>query len=299
MWCMQTDTYWSQCEPCAETWDATCSETDSPTPKPEAQGGCEDGWTAASWTWYVSYAACCQGNPNYDPNANTEECGSYSACDYPGAFAYASQQKSLEWVKSHDIVAFFSSFGDNAHYGNRNIRIKAKGTVIETEVLDTCGDHDCGDCCTGNAQPSGYLVDMEYWTVKRHFGELGAAQGQICWQLANTSSHPTSPPSPRPVSSTLKPTQPGTITSTTATTTTTTTSEQLTCVKSKYAQCGGAGFVGDTCCPDGMWCMQTDTYWSQCEPCAETWDVACSATRRLAKKEGEALNFSRADLVLI
>jgi len=185
MWCMRTDPYWSQCEPCLETWDAACSAT--PKPKPEPQGGCEDGWTAASWTWYISYAACCKDNPNYDPNASTEECDLYSACDYSGAFAYAAQRKPFEWVKSHNIVAFFSGHGDNAEYGNKHIRIKAKGTSLEATVLDTCGDHDCGGCCSRNAQPSGYLVDMEYWTVVRNFGELAAADGQLCWQLADVS----------------------------------------------------------------------------------------------------------------
>jgi len=48
-----------------------------------------------------------------------------------------------------------------------------------------------------------------------------------------------------------------------------------TCNKEKYAQCGGSGFTGDTCCPEDMWCMYGNQWWSQCEPCAETWNDVC------------------------
>eukprot|EP00931_Biecheleriopsis_adriatica_P054363 TRINITY_DN3197_c0_g2_i2.p1 TRINITY_DN3197_c0_g2~~TRINITY_DN3197_c0_g2_i2.p1 ORF type:complete len:1226 (+),score=169.70 TRINITY_DN3197_c0_g2_i2:86-3679(+) len=43
-----------------------------------------------------------------------------------------------------------------------------------------------------------------------------------------------------------------------------------TCSKSKYQQCGGQGFAGDTCCPAGMWCFESNQWWAQCEPCDET-----------------------------
>ncbi len=33
----------------------------------------------AQLTYYHSYAPCCKGNPNYDPNAPTDECDYYSA----------------------------------------------------------------------------------------------------------------------------------------------------------------------------------------------------------------------------
>merc|ERR1712137_666260 len=52
--------------------------------------------------------------------------------------------------------------------------------------------------------------------------------------------------------------------------------ERLPCEKTKYAQCGGEGFVGETCCPVGMWCMYDNKWWSQCEPCDEKWDAVCS-----------------------
>lgn len=40
----------------------------------------------AQFTTYTSYASCCPDNENYDPNADTEECDKYSACDYSGEF---------------------------------------------------------------------------------------------------------------------------------------------------------------------------------------------------------------------
>jgi len=97
--------------------------------------GCESGWTGASWTWYNSYAACCENNTNYDPDADTTECDLNNDCAWPGWFAYAPDQKSYDWVRSHDIVAFFSSHGDNAAYGNKRLRIKARNVTLEAEVL--------------------------------------------------------------------------------------------------------------------------------------------------------------------
>jgi len=63
------------------------------------------------------------------------------------------------------------------------MRVSTGSKTIEVTVADTCGDGDCGGCCTQNAGSSGYLVDMEYWTVVNNFGSESAATGQVCWQL--------------------------------------------------------------------------------------------------------------------
>ena len=125
-------------------------------------------------TWYQSYAPCCPNNPNYDPTAPTEECDLYSACDYPGVFAYTSP-KSFQWVQDNSIAAFFSANGDNDLYAAKEIRLSALGKDVTVKVVDTCGDSDCGGCCTTNAQPSGYLVDPRvldgcapFWRHRRH-----------------------------------------------------------------------------------------------------------------------------------
>jgi hypothetical protein len=139
-------------------------------------GQCPPGWNEASWTHFISYAPCCEGSPNYDPSADTTECDLYSACDYLGQFAYMRKKKSLEWVKRNNIAAFFSSNGDNASFRHKQIRVSAAGKTVEVRVVDTCGDSDCNGCCSSNADPSGYLLDMEFWTVVNNFGDISAAQ---------------------------------------------------------------------------------------------------------------------------
>jgi hypothetical protein len=57
------------------------------------------------------------------------------------------------------------------------------GKTVEALVADTCVDSACDGYCTGNANPSGYLVDMEYWTVIDNFGYTSATDGQMCWRL--------------------------------------------------------------------------------------------------------------------
>ena len=169
----------------------------SPPLSPPSGSNCPDGYNPASMTWYQSYAPCCPGNPNYDPAAPTEECDNYSACDYPGVFAYTSP-KSLEWVQANSIAAFFSANGDNDLYAAREVRLSALGKNVTVKVVDTCGDNDCGGCCTANAQPSGYLVDLEYWTAVRHFGSAAVISGQLCWQLVEGQVSPPPPPGADP-----------------------------------------------------------------------------------------------------
>jgi len=160
---------------------------------------CPSGWQAASWTNYQSYPSCCRNSPTYDPNADKSECAYYSGCDWMGSFGYAPYKRSFENVRSNDLVAFFTVNGNNAFYGGKNIRIMARGKTITAQIADTCGDADCNGCCSRNARPSGNLIDMEYWTVKRHFGD-GAAFGEVCWQLA-TGPAPMPAPQPTPSAS--------------------------------------------------------------------------------------------------
>jgi hypothetical protein len=67
-------------------------------------------------------------------------------------------------------------------YENQKILISKYGMIIECNVYDTCGDQDCDGCCTENAGSSGYLIDMEYWTVNRNYGD-GNAYGEACFQV--------------------------------------------------------------------------------------------------------------------
>jgi len=137
----------------------------------------------ASWSRFTSYAACCENNPNYDPDANTAECRFSNVCDRPGWFAYAPDQKSYDWVKSNDVVAFYSRYGDNAAYGNKRLRMKARNVTLEAEVLHTCDDDQE---CNQLSQPSGYLLVMESETLLRRFGTTWTDYQGICWQLVDS-----------------------------------------------------------------------------------------------------------------
>jgi hypothetical protein len=140
-------------------------------------------------TWYASYASCCPENPNYDPNADTTECDEYSACEYSGDFAAIGHQSFL-YVMTHDLVAFYdNSDPDGAnfmsHYGARQIQLSKNGVTFNATVADTCGNGDCDNCCSINSKPSGYLVDIEYYTALRRFGSTDAVDGTIEWKLLN------------------------------------------------------------------------------------------------------------------
>ena len=133
----------------------------------------------AALTTYTSYAACCKNNPNYDPKASKEECDDYSACKYSGDFA-AIGHKSFDWVKTHNIVAFYDDSdptGKNfkKKYGNKTIHLTKNGKTFDA---DTCGNKDCNGCCRKNSK-NGYLVDIEYWTVMKNLGSIDQADGLI------------------------------------------------------------------------------------------------------------------------
>ena len=145
-----------------------------------------DDWQTASWTWYTSYAACCDNSPNYDSNADTSECDDYSACEYLGEFA-AIDHKPFDWVKSNNIISFYDDNdynGDNfmSNYGGKQIRLRANGVEFTALIADTCGNDDCDGCCHQNSN-GGYLIDMEYWTVMNNFGTTGVVDGTIEFQI--------------------------------------------------------------------------------------------------------------------
>ena len=146
----------------------------------------------ASFTWYSSYAECCPGNPNYDPKASKEECDDYSACEYAGDFA-AIGHKSFDYVKSNNLVAFYDNSDPSGkkfmtNYGGKKIKLTKGSKTFEATIADTCGNSDCNNCCAKNSKPSGYLLDMEYYTVIRNFGSTSAADGQISFVIEGSES---------------------------------------------------------------------------------------------------------------
>ena len=144
-------------------------------------------WRTAAWTYFTSYPACCKNSPNYDPRADKTECRDYSGCKYLGDFA-AIGHKSFDWVKGNNIVAFYddsdpSGRNFRSRYGGKQIRIRKNGKEIVAQIADTCGNQDCNNCCHNNSR-GGFLLDMEYWTVMRNFGNTDSVGGTIEFQIA-------------------------------------------------------------------------------------------------------------------
>mmetsp|Transcript_11543 Transcript_11543/g.18843 ORF Transcript_11543/g.18843 Transcript_11543/m.18843 type:complete len:323 (-) Transcript_11543:351-1319(-) len=139
----------------------------------------------ATLTYYHSYAPCCEGESNYDPNADTTECDLYSACNYTGQFASWSGKKSLEFVQNASIIAFYEYDDQDfsrfySAYSGRNITLVKDGTIIfDAVIADTCGDTDCNGCCNANSRDTGFLVDLEYFTMMRNFDHPDNASGVI------------------------------------------------------------------------------------------------------------------------
>jgi hypothetical protein len=109
--------------------------------------------------------------------------------------------KSFDYVQSHDLVSFFdASDPEGKHFDSRWARrtieitktYQGKTVKFNATIADTCLDSDCMDddgntngkgCCTTNAGSNGVLVDMEYYTVLKHFGSLNAASGSLSYTI--------------------------------------------------------------------------------------------------------------------
>ncbi len=95
---------------------------------------------------------------------------------------------------SHNLVAFYDNSdpnGDNfqKRYGGKSITISKTCNGVyynfTSIIADTCGNSDCNNCCAQNAdKTSGILVDMEYYTVLRNFGNTDCASGKITFSIS-------------------------------------------------------------------------------------------------------------------
>ena len=121
-------------------------------------------WHKASLTEFESY-----------PDPGSEECVKYNGCAYVGEFAFVNGKQSESWVKAHNIAAVHSK--DSGKYKLKTLRLQKNGQQIDVTVYDECTDSDCSGCCTENAQPSGFLIDLEKYTAQR----FGGADGQVDW----------------------------------------------------------------------------------------------------------------------
>jgi hypothetical protein len=128
-------------------------------------------WRSANKTNYTSY-----------PDPGSEECIKYNGCMWAGQFAACDSKESETWVAAHNIVAAFPDF-DTLKLHDLCLRRGSSLTVVT--VLDTCGDSDCGGCCTQNRGSADELIDVESYTDAR----WGVPDGAIEWaDLGPTTS---------------------------------------------------------------------------------------------------------------
>ncbi len=120
-------------------------------------------WRSGRKTNYTSY-----------PEPGSEECIAYSGCKYEGLFAACEGKRSEDWVRAHNIAAFFPGFGSMRLH---DLCIRRGDRSMVVTVYDTCGDGDCNGCCTRNQGSAEALVDLEHYTNAR----FGLADGPIEW----------------------------------------------------------------------------------------------------------------------
>jgi hypothetical protein len=141
------------------------------TARPAANSGNDGGaggniseWRQASLTNFTSY-----------PDPASDECVKYNGCTWAGQFAGIDGKQTLEWVTAHNIAAVHAK--DFNMYGLKTLRLRKGGKEIDVTVYDECADSDCSGCCTQNAKPSGFLIDIEKYTAER----FGVSDGQVEW----------------------------------------------------------------------------------------------------------------------
>lgn len=131
-------------------------------------------WNQADLTNYISY-----------PDPFSEECLEYNGCLWAGYFAALDDQQTEGWVKAHNIAAVHSKHFER--YKLRTLRIKSGLHSIDAKVYDMCADSDCEGCCTENSKKTGFLIDLESYTVDRLDVEDGIVQWR-CLDCEETSN---------------------------------------------------------------------------------------------------------------
>jgi hypothetical protein len=121
-------------------------------------------WRKANLTTFESH-----------PDPGSEECIRYMGCSWAGQFAYVSGKQSEAWVMANNIMAIHSKDGQT--YKLKTLRVRQNGRMIDAKVYDVCSDNDCNGCCTRNAAETGFLIDLEKYTMER----FGSHDGVVEW----------------------------------------------------------------------------------------------------------------------
>jgi hypothetical protein len=121
-------------------------------------------WRKANLTNFESY-----------PDPGSEECLAYNGCTWAGQFSALSSKQPESWVKANNIVAVHSK--DFAAYKLKTLRLRQGTKQIDVKVYDECADSDCSGCCTANSKTTGFLIDVEKYTMER----FGTGDGIVEW----------------------------------------------------------------------------------------------------------------------
>jgi hypothetical protein len=79
------------------------------------------------------------------------------------------------WVAANNIASVHSK--DFPKYRLRTLRLRQSTREIDVKVYDRCADSDCDGCCTANSASTGFLIDIESYTMKR----FGSGDGIVDW----------------------------------------------------------------------------------------------------------------------
>ena len=125
-------------------------------------------WNRANLTNYTSY-----------PDPGSEECIEYNGCEWAGYFSFLDGQQTEEWVQEHNIIAIHSK--DAEQYKLKTLRLRQGDHEIGAVVYDMCSDTDCDGCCTANSAETGFLIDIEKYTMAR----FGSGDGIVEWKCVD------------------------------------------------------------------------------------------------------------------
>jgi hypothetical protein len=134
------------------------------TPATVSSSATEPVWHRATLTYYTAY-----------PEPGSEECVFYNGCAAPGVFAALDEKKPESWVKAHNIASVHSR--DFPRYKLKTLRLRQDSHQIDVTVYDMCADSDCSGCCSENLGDTGFLLDLESYTVAR----FGTSEGVVEW----------------------------------------------------------------------------------------------------------------------
>jgi hypothetical protein len=146
------------------TRDASAGGAGGTRDAASATGGASGTWRKANLTNFESY-----------PDPGSAECVQYNGCMWAGEFAFVDGKQPESWVMMNNIAAVHSK--DGPMYKLKTLRLRQGTKMIDVKVYDQCSDSDCSGCCTQNAKQTGFLIDIEKYTMQR----FGTGDGIVDW----------------------------------------------------------------------------------------------------------------------